>query len=32
MGEPAHEDPAQAAAEQRSSVTPSQEGSRPVGP
>lgn len=29
---PAHEDSAQAAAEQRSSVTPSQEPSRPVGP
>ncbi|MFL5818152.1 MAG: hypothetical protein ACJ76L_11205 [Conexibacter sp.] len=29
---PAHEDAAQAAAEQRSAVTPSQEGSRPVGP
>lgn len=29
---PAHEDPAQATAEQRSSVTPSQHGSRPVGP
>ncbi|HKG39289.1 MAG TPA: hypothetical protein VKB25_09900 [Conexibacter sp.] len=28
----AHDDPAQAAAEQRSSVTPSQEPSRPVGP
>ena len=29
---PAQEDPAQATAEQRSSVTPSEEGSRPVGP
>lgn len=29
---PAHEDPAQAAAEQRGATTPSQEGSRPVGP
>lgn len=27
-----HEDPAQSSAEQRSSVTPSQEGSKPVGP
>ncbi|HEX5146528.1 MAG TPA: hypothetical protein VFV85_05865 [Conexibacter sp.] len=29
---PAHADPAQAAAEQRSAVTPSEHGSRPVGP